>query len=362
MSQLGKTMEIASSPHVASGASVDTIMRNVVYAMLPVVIFAVYAFGLSVLLLLVTAVLACMGTEYVLNRLSGKSNTLGDWSAITTGLLYGLTLPPDLALWMVVVGAVFGVGITKSLFGGLGSNAFNPALVGRAFLQAAFPGAMTTWSPAFAADRFTQIASSTLAFPFASPEYDAVSAATPLSSLKFRGVDTDSMDLALGLVSGSAGETCAVLILLGGIYLVARNMMNWRITASILATVVGMTVLMNMVSPGNYPEPAFMLFSGGLMLGALFMATDMVTSPLTKKGRIIFGLGCGFLTFVIRRFGNLPEGVSLAIIFMNILVPLIDRFVKSIRLTWSLANSTSILSAIILTAKSSFIIPTVIFP
>ena len=328
MSRLGKTMEIASSPHVASGASVDDIMRNVVYALLPVVVFAVFAFGLSALLVLTTAVLACVGTEYVLNRVAGAPDTLGDWSVVITGLLYGLTLPPGLALWMVAVGGIFGVGVGKFLFGGLGSNAFNPALVGRAFLQAAFPSAMTTWSPAFLADRFAHISSSTLAFPFARPEYDAISAATPLSAMKFRDTGTDPMELMLGLTSGSVGETCAVLILVGGIYLVARNMMNWRITVSILATVATMTLIANTLAPGEYPQPMFMLLSGGLMLGAVFMATDPVASPITDTGCWVYGLLIGGLIVVIRFWGGMAEGVMYAILLANAVSPHIDNLVQ----------------------------------
>lgn len=328
MSRLGKTMEIASSPHVASGASVDAIMRNVVYALLPVIAFAVFAFGLAALLVLMTALLACVGTEYVLNRIKGEPATVDDWSVTITGLLYGLTLPPGLALWMVAVGGIFGVAIAKFLFGGLGSNAFNPALVGRAFLQAAFPGAMTTWSPAFVADRFAGLPSSILTLPFARPEYDAVTAATPLSAMKFRDIGTDTADLVLGLTSGSVGETCAVLIIVGGIYLVARNMMNWRIPVAILATVAGMTLLMNIVSPGAYPEPMFMLFSGGLMLGAVFMATDPVASPITNAGCWLYGLLIGALIVVIRFWGGMPEGVMYAILLANAVSPHIDNAIQ----------------------------------
>ncbi len=328
MSYRSKTLEIASSPHVASGQSVDAIMRNVVYALLPVVAFAVFAFGLAALLVIATATLSCVGTEYLLNRARGEASTLGDWSVVITGLLYGLILPPGLPLWMVAVGGVFGVGVAKFLFGGLGANAFNPALVGRAFLQAAFPSAMTQWSPAFLTGRFSQLPGSILTLPFAQPEYDAVTAATPLSALKFRGESTDMTELALGLTSGSVGETCAVLILLGGVYLVARNMMNWRIPVSIFATVAIMTWLMNLAAPGAYPTPEFMLFSGGLMLGAVYMATDPVASPITDAGCWLYGLLIGALVVIIRLWGGMPEGVMYAILLANAVSPHIDNLIQ----------------------------------
>ncbi|MDH5311993.1 MAG: RnfABCDGE type electron transport complex subunit D, partial [Gammaproteobacteria bacterium] len=314
MSGTKRILEIGSSPHVSSGASVDVIMRNVVLALLPVCAFAVYAFGLASLLVLATATLSCVATEQLMCRVTRQPSTVGDWSITITGLLYGLTLPPDLPLWMVVVGGVFAVAIGKFLFGGLGSNAFNPALVGRAFLQAAFPQAMTHWALPFDVDRYTTLPGSTLAWPFAEPTYDAVTTATPLAQMKFDRVQAASGDLLLGLTSGSAGETCALLILLGGAYLVARRMMNWRIPASIFATVALITWAFNFYDPARYPEPAFMLFAGGLMLGAVFMATDMVASPITNAGCWLYGLLIGVLVVVIRFWGGMPEGVMYAIL------------------------------------------------
>ena len=328
MSYRSKTLEIASSPHVASGASVDVIMRNVVYAMLPVIAFAVFAFGLGALLVITTATLSCVGTEYLCNRARGETQTIGDWSVVITGLLYGLILPPELPLWMVAVGGIFGVGVGKFLFGGLGANAFNPALVGRAFLQAAFPSSMTQWSPAFLTERFAHVPGSVLTLPFTQPEYDAVTAATPLSAMKFRGESTDMTELALGLTSGSVGETCAVLILVGGVYLVARNMMNWRIPVSILATVAIMTWLMNLVVTGVDQTPVFMLFSGGLMLGAVYMATDPVASPITDLGCWLYGLLIGALVVIIRLWGGMPEGVMYAILLANAVSPHIDNAIQ----------------------------------
>jgi electron transport complex protein RnfD len=245
-----------------------------------------------------------------------------------TGLLYGLTLPPDLPLWMVAIGGIFAVAVGKFLFGGLGSNAFNPALVGRAFLQAAFPQAMTHWAEPLADSRFVELPTSTYAWPFAQPAYDAVTAATPLAAMKFDGIQTANRELLFGLTSGSAGETCAVLILLGGIYLVARNMMNWRIPVSIFATVALITWAFMLHDPAVYPRPAFMLFSGGLMLGAVFMATDMVASPITNAGCWLYGVLIGSLVVVIRFWGGMPEGVMYAILLANAVSPHIDRLIK----------------------------------
>ena len=328
MSPLKKLLEIGSSPHISSGASVDNIMFNVVLALLPVTIFAVYAFGTGAALVLAAAVLSCVLTEHVLCKFAVQPTTVGDWSVAITGLLYGLTLPPALPLWMVFVGGAFGVGVGKFLFGGLGMNAFNPALVARAFLQAAFPQAMTHWQMPFTDDRFTHIPSSVLAMPFAEPVYDAATQATPLAQMKFEAVFAADAQLMYGLTTGSVGETCGVLILLGGIYLVARNMMNWRIPASIFLTVAVMTWIFQQIDPQTYPGPLFMLFSGGLMLGAVFMATDMVASPITHTGCWLYGLLIGVLVVVIRFWGGMPEGVMYAILLANAVSPHIDNLIQ----------------------------------
>ena len=258
--------------------------------------------------MIIVAVASCVLTEHWLCRWTGQASTVGDWSIAITGLLYGLTLPPDLPLWMVFAGGVFGVGIGKFLFGGLGMNAFNPALVGRAFLQAAFPQPMTHWSLPFAEGRFDSIPSSVLAMPFWEPTYDAVTTATPLALMKFESEFAGGRELMAGLTSGSVGETCGALILLGGLYLVARNMMNWRIPASIFATVAAVTWAFQLYDPATYPGPVFMLFSGGLMLGAVFMATDMVASPITNAGCWLYGALIGVLVVVIRFLGRHARG------------------------------------------------------
>ncbi len=328
MTTRSTTLEIHTSPHIASGLSVEHIMRNVVYALIPVCVFAVYAFGLAALVTLTAATASCVATEHLLCRLNGKATTLRDWSVVITGLLYGLTLPPGLPVWMVVVGGAVGVGVGKFMFGGLGYNAFNPALVARAFLAAAFPVAMTTWYPSLGADRFTTLPASTLAFPFATPAYDVTTGATPLAAMKFDGAVTAVNDLVMGFTAGSTGETSALLILLGGAYLVARNMMNWRIPIAILASVFTISGALHLLDPATYPSPVFMLFAGGLMLGAVFMATDMVASPMTGTGCVLYGVLIGTLVVVIRLWGGMPEGVMYAILIGNAVSPHIDSLIQ----------------------------------
>ena len=318
-----RVLELRSSPHLRSGAAVDSIMRNVIWALLPTVAFAVYSFGLAALLTLLAALVSCVLTEAALNRTAGRPGTLGDGSVWITGLLYGLTLPPALPLWMTACGGIIGVAMGKYLFGGLGQNAFNPALVGRAFLQAAFPVAMTTWTPAMTAGRFSELPSALLAPPFATPVYDAVSAATPLALMKFEGEATATGDLLFGLTSGSTGETGALLILAGGVYLALRRMLDWRIPLAIFGTVAALSALLHLWQPQS-----FMLFSGGLMLGAVFMATDMVGSPVSTVGVLLYGVLIGLLVTVIRLFGGMPEGVMYAILLANAVSPHLDRLLR----------------------------------
>jgi electron transport complex protein RnfD len=297
MSEPRKTLEIRTSPHILSGYSVDTIMFNVVLALLPAVAFAVYAFGLAALATLSTALVSCLLTERLACRWSGEGSTLSDWSVTITGLLYGLTL-------------------------------LNPALVGRAFLQAAFPVAMTTWTPGFSAGRFAALPTSTLTWPFSQPIYDGLTTATPLALWKFDRQLTDAGDLALGFASGSLGETSSLLILLGGGYLIARNMMNWRIPVAILASVFALSGALWLLDPESYASPWFMLASGGLMLGALFMATDMVGSPMTGLGCVLYGVLIGLLVVAIRTWGGMPEGVMYAILLGNAVSPHIDNWIQ----------------------------------
>jgi electron transport complex protein RnfD len=304
-------------------------MFNVVLAMLPVVVFATYAFGLNALLVIATTTGACVLTEQLLCKWSGKESTIADWSAVITGMLLGLTLPPIFPLWMAFVGGVIAIALGKFIFGGLGYNVFNPALVGRAVLQAAFPAAITTWYPSFLADRFSTVSASVSTLPFLKPPVlDAISGATPLAAFKFDHVITAPTDLFLGWIGGSAGETCALLILLGGVYLAARQMLNWRIPLAVLGSAFLLSGLFYLIDSTAYPSPVFMLFSGGLMLGAVFMATDMVASPLTALGVVIYGSVIGILTVIIRLWGGLPEGVMYAILLANALSPHIDKWTQ----------------------------------
>jgi electron transport complex protein RnfD len=326
---LNRTLNISTSPHITKGVTTDSIMLNVVLALIPVAVFAVFSFGLSALMVLLVATLSCVLTEHFLCHSSGRESTISDWSAVITGLLLGLTLPPNFPLWMAFCGGVISIALGKHVFGGLGYNVFNPALVGRAVLQAAFPVAITTWHPSFLADRFTAFASSTFALPFMEPRVDAVTSATPLAAFKFDQVVTDTQELALGLISGSTGETCALLIIAGGIYLAVRKMLNWRIPVAVLGSAFVLSGILYLVNSEVYPSPFFMLFSGGLMLGAIFMATDMVSSPITPLGVVIYGSMIGLLTIIIRIWGGLPEGVMYAILLANATSPHIDNLVRN---------------------------------
>ena len=324
-----KTLDLRPSPHLRSGASVERIMFNVVLALVPVTAFAIHAFGLAAVASLTTAVAVCVVTEHVLCRASGQRTSVGDWSAVITGLLFGLTLPPSLPLWMVAVGSVVAIAVGKYLFGGLGRNCFNPALVARAFLQAAFPIPMTTWLAFGTPERFTQVPSAVLTPPLQRPDVDVITSATPLAGWKFEAVSTPVDALVLGSTSGSAGETCALLILAGGAWLVARKMMSWRIPVAILATVALASLALHTVDPEAYAGPGLMLGSGGLMLGAVFMATDMVGSPMTNPGRIVYGVLIGVVVVAIRCFAGMPEGVMYAILIGNAATPHIDRLLPT---------------------------------
>ncbi len=333
-------IQLRTSPHIRQAVTTDVIMLNVVYALLPVVAFAVFAFGISALALVLVATASAVLTEHLVQKLAGKKTTINDYSAVITGILLALTLPPGFPLWMAAVGGIVSIALGKALFGGLGFNVFNPALVARAFLQAAFPVAITTWSPAFITTRFTQFIPSSLAWPFLSADADAFAAyvknaaidgwtgATPLSRMKFEGQFEPVASLFSGTVAGSAGETAAWLILLCGVYLAVRKMLDWRIPVGMLGSVVVFSLVFYLLDGTKYPNPFFMLFSGGLMLGAVFMATDMVTCPTTPLGVWIYALLLGFLTVLIRLKGGLPEGVMYAILLGNAVTPLINMYTQ----------------------------------
>ena len=317
-----RRLELAAAPHIKAPASTERIMWSVVITLVPVIVASVWVFGISALLVILAATLGALGTE----RAFGPGGTLRDGSALITGILLGLTLPATLPLWMAALGGVLAIGVGKLAFGGLGQNAFNPALIGRAFLQAAFPIAITTWAKPM--QGWLTMYPSNFAWPFMKASTsDLVTAATPLGLMKFEHTGTDVLPLFLGNVGGSLGETSAALIFLGGAYLAWKRYLNWRIPVAIFATVAVFAALLHALDP-KYPAPLFMLFSGGLVLGAVYMATDLVTSPITRAGAWIFGVGIGLLVVLIRVWGGLPEGVMFAILLMNTAVPAINRLTQ----------------------------------
>jgi electron transport complex protein RnfD len=334
MEQPRTALELRAAPHLHVPRSVDQIMRQVIYAILPLCALAIYLFGLSAMVLIAVVTTSCLVSEHASNRLARRANTLADGSAIITGLLLALTLPPGFPLWMGAVAGAVAIGLGKAIFGGLGCNIFNPALVGRAFVQAAFPTAITTWYAPFVDGRFSHFIPTTLAAPLALPTQsprwfgtlpvDTVSGATPLALNKFEHVTTNSVDLLIGGTSGSLGETSALLILLCGLYLGVRGFLNWRIPVAVLASAVAVSFGFTLIDAQQYPSPWFMLGSGGLMLAALFMATDPVGAPVTPLGAWVYGVLIGAVTIIIRLFGSLPEGVMYAVLLANAATPLIE--------------------------------------
>ena len=324
---------VSPSPHIHGGDSISKNMYGVLIALIPAFLVSLYFFGLGALIVTVVSVLACMIFEYLIQRfLMKKEPTLCDGSAILTGVLLAFNLPSNLPVWIIIIGALAAIGIGKMSFGGLGNNIFNPALVGRVFLLISFPAQMTTWTMPWntaAAEAVTK----------ATPYTDAVSSATPLAALRLaesawqRGLNVDLPSLSAlfwGNVGGSLGETCVPALLLGGIYLLWRGHIDWRIPAGYIGTVVVITAIYGWLR--EYPAwfAIYHLLSGGLIIGAFFMATDWVTSPITKKGRLIYALGLGILTALIRLRGGYVEGVCYSILIMNMVTPLIDRYVTNV--------------------------------
>lgn len=295
---------ISSSPHQRCELDTPHIMYHVILALVPAVVMSVIYFGLSALILMVVSMLTAVLTEALLMKyVLKKDNPVMDGSAALTGLLLAMCVTPELPVWTMVIGSAFAVGIGKVVYGGLGNNIFNPAHIGRAFLLAAYPVYMTTW-------RWPEIGNAGI---------DAMTTATPLALLKVEGIATPVWNLFIGNTAGSLGETCAAALIIGGIYLLVKKIIDWRIPVAYLGTVFLLSAVMG-------ENPFFHIFAGGLMIGAFFMATDYVTSPVTRKGRIIFGVGCGLLTVLIRNFGGYPEGVCYSILLMNAVTPLIDRW------------------------------------
>lgn len=304
----GSELLLSTSPHLHSRWTTKQIMWFVVLALVPCVISSVVFFGLYQLVILATAVIFAAGTEALIQYLLKKPITVSDGSAVITGLLLGLIVPPNFSPVFTALGAIFSIAIGKMVFGGLGYNIFNPALAGRAFLQAAFPVAITTWTiPHFAVD--------------------AVSKATPLAALKFDHVVTPIAPLIVGNVGGSLGETSAIAVLIGGLFLIVTGVANWRVPAAMTVGVLVFGGGMWLLDP-SAPNPLFHIFAGSFLFGALFMATDYVTSPVTGTGMWVYGLGISLVLVLIRVYGGLPEGVMYSILFMNAFVPLINRYTQ----------------------------------
>lgn len=305
---------VSPSPHLHANVSTTSIMRDVVIALLPAVIVSVLFYGWSALLLLGVSVVSCVLLEYLITRyLLKRPSTVGDLSAVVTGILLALNLPSTTPWWVVFIGAVVAIGVAKMTFGGIGQNVFNPAIAGRVFLLISFPTYMTDWT-----------------LPKGFLSVDATSGATLLGMVKEGGVaalgDMNYLDLLFLNIGGSAGELSALALIAGFIYLLARKVIKPYITLSIIITVAVFSGIFWLIDPAQYTDPLFNLLTGGMLLGSIFMATDYVTSPMSNMGGVIFGVGIGLLTMLIRYFGAYPEGMSFAILIMNSTVPLINRF------------------------------------
>lgn len=306
---------VSPSPHIHGGDSISKNMYGVLIALVPAFLVSLYYFGLGALIVTATSVVACVLFEYLIQKfLMKKEPTVCDGSAILTGVLLAFNLPSNLPIWIILIGALAAIGIGKMSFGGLGNNIFNPALIGRVFLLISFPAQMTTWPEVGQLTAYM----------------DATTGATVLSLMNEGALDKlpTLVDMLFGKMSGSLGEVSALALLLGLFYMLWKKIITWQIPVSILLTVFAFTGIMYLVNPVQYANPFVHLLSGGLMLGAIFMATDYVTSPMSKNGMLVYGVGIGILTTVIRLFGSYPEGMSFAILIMNALTPLINSYIK----------------------------------
>ena len=302
---------VSPSPHIHSGDSIERNMYHVLLALIPAFLVALYVFRLDALIITLSAVVFCVLFEYVIVKyLMKKTPSAFDGSAIITGVLLAFNVPSNLPLWILALGCLFAIGVVKLSFGGLGNNIFNPAIAGRIFLLISFPAQMTTWP-----------------LPAIAGTTDAVSSATVLGVLKYNPEALPSLqEMFLGIEAGSLGEMSALAILIGLLYMLWKKVITWHIPVSILVTVALFTGVLYLINPLELYNPIIHLASGGLMLGACFMATDYVTSPMTKKGMIIYGVGIGFITVAIRLWGAYPEGVSFAILLINAFTPLINSY------------------------------------
>ena len=309
---------VATAPHMHSPMSTKSLMRDVLIALVPALAVSVWVYGLSVLYVTAIAVASCVLVEYLIQKFLVKgATTVCNLSAVVTGVLLAFNLPSNIPWWIIVIGAVVAIGVAKMTFGGLGHNPFNPALVGRVFLLIAYPVQMTSFPKPI------------------HPDYvDAFAGATPLAALKSKAIavgDTNLLDMLSGMMPGSMGEIAAAALLAGGIYMIWRRVITWHIPVAVLGSMAAFAFIVALAQGGGealYALPAFHLLAGGAMLGAIFMATDYVTSPMTPKGMIIYGIGIGVITMVIRMWGAYPEGMSFAILLMNAVTPLINKYVK----------------------------------
>ena len=321
---MNKTI-VSASPHVVTDKTTRRIMYDVIIALLPALAVAIYIFGLPVVYLTLVAVVSCVGFEYLIQKYLFKiPTTIRDGSAAVTGLLLAFNLPSNLPLWMVILGSLFAIGLAKQSFGGLGNNIFNPALAGRVFLLISFPSEMTSWP---------------IPFVYKSLNTDAVTGATSLGIIKeglrngqklpdlLQDIPSQT-NLLLGVTGGSLGEISALALLIGAGYLLIRKVITWHIPVSMLLTMAVISLIAWLINPMQFASPVFHLLAGGAILGAFYMATDMVTSPMSYKGMLLFGFGIGLITMAIRYFGAYPEGVSFAILLMNAFVPLINMYLK----------------------------------
>ena len=294
---------VSGTPHVRSKESIQSIMRDVIIALVPATAAGIYYFGLRALILIVAAIISAVFFEWLYEKITKKPVTINDLSAVVTGLLLAMNLPASAPVWVAIVGSAFAIIFAKQLFGGLGQNFINPALAGRAFLLASYPTEMTTW-----------VVPNGLAA-------DAATYATPLAQLKNGALDASLKQLVIGQVGGTIGETCAIALIIGGIYLLYKHVISWKIPVIYIATVF---ILFAVIGRHGMRMPLQEIFAGGVMLGGIFMATDYASSPVTPKGQVIFAVGAGLLTYLIRTFGGYPEGVSYSILIMNCCVPLIE--------------------------------------
>ena len=316
---------ISGSPHVHGGESTKKIMYSVIIALMPAYFFSIYYFGLDAARVTFISVAACVLVEWLIQKFLIKgASTIADGSAIITGLLLAFNLPSNIPAWMIIVGSIVAIGIGKMSFGGLGNNPFNPALVGRVFMLISIPVAMTTW-------------------PMPNPKFsdtvlDAVTGPTLLGHIKeglAQGITANDLiiyeDIKGFIYSGSLGEIGSIAIIIGGLFLIFRKVIDWQTPVIIIATVAAISTICWLIDPVQFVNPLIHIFGGGLMLGAFFMATDMATSPMTMKGKVIFSIGVGALTIIIRLWGAYPEGMSFAILIMNAFVPLINKVCKPTR-------------------------------